>query len=222
MKYHKIKTVYKRNPDDKYRTLIEGVYSTETLEYLADNRWEWTEKVDGTNIRVVWDGKLARFAGRTDKAQLYAPLVSRLQDLFTAEKLGIFGAGDIPAVFHLFGEGYGARIQNGGGNYIPDGVDFILFDVLVTPSPGVPGTVLWLSRFNIENIAEKLGIQAVPIVGRGTLSEAINLARTGFESLIAATSTIAEGLVMRPAVELIDRRGDRVMCKIKHKDFPVE
>ena len=29
----------------------------------------------------------------------------------------------------------------------------------------------------------------------------------------------AEGLVMRPAIELLDKRGRRIITKIKHKDF---
>jgi hypothetical protein len=32
---------------------------------------------------------------------------------------------------------------------------------------------------------------------------------------------IAEGLVAKPAVELRNRRGERIVVKIKHKDFIV-
>ena len=109
----------------------------------------------------------------------------------------------------LYGEGYGARIQKGGGNYVPDGVDFILFDVRIMK--------LWLQRSNVEDIAAKLEIVTVPVVGKGTLFEATDIARNGFQSLIGTQS--AEGLVMKPVVDLYDCRGHRIIAKIKHKDF---
>ena len=81
MKYHKIQTVYKRDPVTKYKTLLEGEYSLPEFEYLADNEWVWTEKVDGTNIRVMWDGwKKLSFGGRTDNAQIPTPLVNKSPD----------------------------------------------------------------------------------------------------------------------------------------------
>jgi len=40
------------------------------------------------------------------------------------------------------------KIQKGGGNYIADGVDFVLFDVWING--------IWLERENVEDIAEKL------------------------------------------------------------------
>jgi hypothetical protein len=100
----------------------------------------------------------------------------------------------------LYGEGYGAKIQKGGGNYIPDGVDFILFDILIDN--------YWLKRKDVEDIAGKLGINVAPIVGCGTLSDAVEMARVGFKSHIG--TQVAEGLVMRPEVELVSRRGKSV------------
>ena len=47
--YHKIETVFKR--DDKTKKLNEEIYRNETVEFLKDMEWEFTEKIDGTNIR---------------------------------------------------------------------------------------------------------------------------------------------------------------------------
>ena len=52
--YHKIYTIFKRNPKTKYKTLLEGKYSLPEFEYLKDCIWVFTEKIDGTNIRVIW------------------------------------------------------------------------------------------------------------------------------------------------------------------------
>ena len=55
------------------------------VEYLKDNIWQFTEKVDGTNIQVYWDGHKVEFAGRTDKAQIPSHLMERLEELFDGE-----------------------------------------------------------------------------------------------------------------------------------------
>ncbi len=207
MEYHKIQTVFLRDPETKYRTLLEGQFALPEFEYLADNKWVFTEKVDGTNIRVEWDcvGPV-RFGGKTDSAQIPAFLVAKLQDLFPAEK---FAQLYPETQMLLYGEGYGAKIQKGGGNYIPGGVSFILFDVMIGGH--------FLERHNVEDIAARLEIDIVPIVGGGTLWDSVEMVRAGFQSEIG--NCTAEGLVMRPTVELLTRRGARVISKIKYKDF---
>lgn len=127
--YHKIETVYERN--EATGKLKTGVFRNATVEYLKDCVWQFTEKVDGTNIRVHWDGYRVSFGGRTDKAKIPKHLLERLEQLFggeTNEELWEqkFGEKEVT----LYGEGYGHKIQTNG--YI-DGVDFILFDVEVRP-----------------------------------------------------------------------------------------
>ena len=210
-KYHKIQSVYLRDPENKFRTFLDGQWSRPELGYLKDNVWVWTEKIDGTNIRIMWDGKNIIFGGKTDNAQIPAFLVNRLNKLFegTANRKkmkDIFGEeGEVC----LYGEGYGAKIQKGGGNYIPNGQNFILFDV------NIGG--IWLERNNVEDIANKFEIKTVPIIGKGALKEAIELVKKGFDS--KEGKLIAEGLVIRPEVELKDRRGYRIITKVKHRDF---
>jgi len=216
-KYPKIKTAYLRDPENKYKTLLEGQWATPEFEYLKDNTWVFTEKVDGTNVRVMWDGIGVRFGGRTDRAQLPTFLYDKLQDLFSDTAFArVFPVDEQDGIERLYdvclyGEGYGARIQKGGGNYIPDSVDFILFDVRVED--------WWLKREDVEDVAQKFGISVVPIVNEGRLLKAVGLARQGFHSQVADTTMIAEGLVMRPKVDLCDRQGNRILAKIKYKDF---
>ena len=204
--YHKIQTVFKRDPATKNKNLLEGQYSIPAFEYLANNEWIFTEKIDGTNIRVILQNGAVTFGGKTDNAQIPAFLVQKLMEYFPLEKLlAVFPDGNAC----LYGEGYGARIQKGGGLYIPNGVDFILFDVLCGG--------YWLERENVADVASKLGIRVVPIIGTGTLKDAIEKTRQGVKSTIG--NCVAEGMVMRPAVEMSDRNGNRIITKIKHKDF---
>ena len=203
--YPKIQTLYKRTSTG---ALIMGVFSQPEFEYLRNIQWIFTEKVDGTNIRVMWDGKQVQFGGRTDNAQIPAPLVNYLNATFTAEKM--LANLEFPeSPICLYGEGYGAKIQKGGGNYIPDGVAFVLFDVRAD--------VWWLQLDDVCDIAKRLGLKVVPFRGQGMLCEMTNMVKRGLQSFWGGF--YAEGLVARPVIELKDRAGRRIITKLKHKDF---
>ena len=206
--YHKIETVYKRELDGN-RNIIEGQYSIPEFEMLKDITWVWTEKIDGTNIRIMPDKDVIRFGGKTDRAQIPTPLLDVLQDTFTLDNMQNVFKGETDIC--LYGEGYGKKIQK-GGNYIPDGNNFILFDIRVGK--------WWLTRETCEDIAEQLEIPIVPIINEGTLLEAVEYVKVGFKSTIAHnTDYEAEGLVMKPKYDLFARNGKRIISKIKHTDF---
>ena len=205
--YHKIQTVYKRDPETKFKTLIVGAFSLPEFEYLKYNEWVFTEKVDGTNIRVMFDGETITFGGKTDRAQIPTPLINRLNERFSDQHLlftEVFESHEVC----LYGEGYGAKIQKGGGNYRQD-QDFVLFDVKIGK--------WWLQRSDVEDVAQKLGLDIVPIIGHGTLFHMVERGRNGFKSQWGDFK--AEGIVARPSVELKSRNGSRIITKIKYKDF---
>ena len=204
--YHKIQTVFLRDPETKYRTLIDGAFALPEFEYLAPNEWVFTEKVDGTNIRVMFDGEVITFGGKTDRAQLPAPLVTRLQDVFLPQS-SLF-ADKFPDGVCLYGEGYGAKIQKGGGNYRQD-QDFVLFDVKIGD--------WWLERSSVEEIGDALGLDVVPVIGTGSLHDMVAKTKAGFNSIWG--NFVAEGIVARPSCELKSRNGSRIITKLKHKDF---
>lgn len=203
--YHKIQTLFKREPDGK-RRIIVGEWTLPEFEYLAGNMWQFTEKIDGTNVRVMWkDGDFC-FAGKTDAANLPLPLLARLIEKFIPLKSRMvehFAENEVC----LYGEGYGAKIQN-GGKYRQD-QDFILFDVRVGR--------WWLTREGVEAIGQQLDLETTPLVGEGTLYEAINLVKGGLLSRWGNFE--AEGIVMRPKIELTSRNGSRIIAKLKARDF---
>ena len=117
-KYEKIDTIYSRDTEGS-KNLRPGVFRDSTVEYLALNKWIWTEKIDGTNIRVHWDGHQITFGGRTDSAQIPSDLVTRLNEIFmneAAEELFEQTFGEKEVI--IFGEGYGRKIQKVGSKYI--------------------------------------------------------------------------------------------------------
>ena len=205
--YPKIMSIFKRDENTHY--FIDGVFSLPEFEYLKNNFWVWTEKIDGVNMQIDWDRETVRFGGKTDNAQIPSSLFNKLQEMFTIEKFKRLYS-DMSMC--LYGEGYGVKIQS-GGKYILDDVNFILFDVLIDG--------WWLKRESIEDIANKLEIDVVPIVGSGTLMNAVTIIKSrGLKSKWG--DFLVEGLVLKPKVELKTRAGDRVITKIKHKDYKKE
>lgn len=205
--YNKIETIFERDINGT-KNLIEGQYRNEAVEFLADNNWVFTEKIDGTNIRVHWDGHKITFGGRTDRAQIPSHLVNKLSEIFLnneTEELfeQKFGEKEVT----LYGEGYGVKIQNGGA-YRSD-VGFILFDVMIND--------YYQPRETVEDLAKCFNLEIVPIIMCGTIKEAVDFVKTKPNSTIGSAKM--EGLVGRPDVELKDRSGKRVIVKIKVCDF---
>ena len=192
--------------------MLGGEYSIPEFEFLAGNEWVFTEKVDGTNIRVMYSPdqgpSSVTFGGKTGNAQLPAFLVERLVERFHSVVQRDLFLDMFPDGACLYGEGYGAKIQKGGGNYRED-QDFVLFDVKVGD--------WWLQRSDVEDVAEKLGIDVVPITGQGNLEAMATTALMGFNS--SWGSFMAEGIVARPKTELKTRGGQRIITKIKYRDF---
>jgi len=203
--YHKIDTVFKR---DERGRIILGAYSTPAFEYLKDCIWEWTEKVDGTNIRVIWKDCTISFAGRHENSVIPAHLANRLHELFD-DKYEMFQRQFGVSTAVLFGEGCGQKIQKVGHLYNPSGVDFVLFDVWVNG--------WWLMRSDVKTIGETFGIQVVPVVGSGTIAHMIRFVEQGLTSYWGDFT--AEGIVARPKVELKSRSGNRIITKLKVEDF---
>ena len=105
-----------------------------------------------------------------------------------------------------------AMVLKKGGNYISNDVNFILFDVKIGK--------WWLDRESIKDIANKLGINVVPLMGYMTIPEAIEYVKKGFKSTIAENKDYdAEGLVLKAPCGLLKRDGERLITKIKTVDF---
>ena len=206
-KYRKIETLFVRDTKT-----FKVTNELRLPEFDLVKRWLATEKIDGTNVRVFFEvGGQVRFGGKTDNAQMPTFLLSHLQDTFPLELFGVaFGEG---AVGVLYGEGYGPKIQKGGGNY-RDNVSFRLFDVRVGD--------WWLNWDDIEDVARKLSIQTVPVLYRSAPLEDVLKAlhvRSQVALVEAANDITQEGIVARTDPLLMTRNGHRLMWKLKAKDY---
>lgn len=213
-RYPKVPNLWYRNPET--HQVEVGNYNQPEFAVLDRLHWECTEKVDGTNVRIGWDGDRVRWNGKTDRAQLPDHLTERLEELFGGPENETLFEQALPDAspehpVTLYGEGYGAKIQKGGGKYKADGCDFALFDVRFGG--------LWLKRDAIEDIAGSLGgIDTVPLVGWMTPEEASLKLTRHAQSHWPGVSNMIEGYVLRAPLGLRNRHGGRIMAKVKRED----
>lgn len=194
--------------------------------YGADT-WEVSGKQESDIKAVEFH---VYYKGKTDNADVPPRLMKHLMETYPPEKvlesLGLERIidrqdwdshkwkhiDDIPQRYTIYGEGYGAKIQKAGGNYLSQSNGFIVFDVKVDD--------LYLLCSARDEIAAKLGAPVVPFIGMMTLDEAIQYVREGFKSRIAENPDfMAEGLVIRNELGLKTRRGERIITKLKTCDF---
>lgn len=206
MEYPKIETLFDRDKD--FKVIPTKLRNS---SYGIIKRWEFTEKIDGTNIRLIWEANKLKVGGRTGNAQIPADLVQHIYESIDVQKLKDMFL-DTSVIF--YGEGYGAGIQKGG--HYSKTKQFILFDILVDKR-------WWLNYDNIINIADKLGMQVVPFIGSMTLEEGVELVKNGFNSLLAKINTgeeiRAEGIVGKTCETMYDKKFNRMVIKLKTKDF---
>jgi hypothetical protein len=226
IKYPKIETLFER---DKETFKVTDKIRLPEFEMI--NNWLITEKIDGTNVRVVYspsdyDKKLEMykeerviFKGRTDNAQMPTFLLEKLQDIFTVGKFKkVIGEGQEPEQgICLYGEGYGAKIQKGGGDYNP-GNSFRLFDVWIDG--------WWLEWDKVCEIAEMMGIKTVPsYISNARIEDAVSfLKETKVSSKVAFQDNNKqdkqiEGIVARAYPTVLFRKGIPIKWKLKYSDY---
>lgn len=218
MEYVKINSLWKRegwyaqNHEKKNKqAFIVGDYAHPAFGNVKT--WRVSEKIDGTNIRIVVRDGIILFQGRTQAATIQPNLFEYLRETFTGEKILDVLRIDpnaFPAIT-LFGEGYGPKIQAVGANY-RDSAGFILFDV-------VRHDRNWLDRVSVVEIGAKLGVPVVPDLGVMTEDQIVEFVKSRPMSLCSLKHQIMEGVVCRAEPEVYFKHGAPVMFKLKCRDF---
>lgn len=221
MKYYpKIETLYVR---DKETFKVTDEIRLPEFENIKN--WLVTEKIDGTNVRVLYIKPLDTdqfgvpigeekldFCARTDKGELPPFLLEKLKEIFTVDMFREHFNESKQVC--LYGEGYGAKIQKGGGNY-REGVSFRLCDIWIDD--------WWLRWDDVVEIADKLKIKTVPCYGVTLMGLKNAVSYVGDYSLVAkeekGIDIIAEGIVARSYPLMLFRNGNPVVWKLKKKDY---
>jgi hypothetical protein len=214
--YHKIRTYYER-AGKPYKVTPKRQVLTE--EFTVINRWVIDEKVDGTNTRFIFDGEKVTWAGRTARAQFGKELSAFLDGV--AEHMSQLGW-NTPLI--IFGETVGPKIN--GNPYGLDEFQFFGFDVwisrLTPPSAlSVPNWDwgYWLNRSALTAFLAGAQIERVPYLCDMQYKNAELVMNEARSRLPGNKTDYFEGIIGRPAVELVSQRGRRVIWKLKRKDF---
>lgn len=206
-KYQKIKSVWKRQTQ-KPCPMIYNEWATDTIAMLKNCDWIFTEKIDGTNIRVIWDGHQISFKGRNEKSSIPETITALLTEMFQGEEMEqlfeqTFGEKEVI----IYGEGYGGNIQKAGPLY--GDYSFIVFDIKIDGK--------YLEWYVAEQLAIDLGLTTTPVVLKGALDEGIEAVVEGFPSFVADSPLEAQGLVGRLEHTVYDSKGERVTVKLVGK-----
>ena len=207
MKYEKIQTLWKRDAENNY-CIIEDDFTREEFSNVRD--WIATEKVDGQCITIIVTEDNIEIHGKkktTEFNKAHEPLLAYINEKFTRDRLDEIIDFTKADTVVFYGEGYGPKIQK-GGKY-RDTQSFILFDIRIDG--------IWL--VDIDEWAFKLGIENVPIFGRGPISSIVKIVKDRTKSLIEGADCIIEGIVARSVPLMLDRFGNRIIWKLKVKDY---
>ena len=208
----KIKAIYKRDPKGK---ILIGEFSDDIFNYLGDCCWIATEKIDGTNTRIIWDGHRISWKGATEKTVMPDFEQKWLSNTFgTPEKEELFEQvfGEKEAI--VFGEFCGHKIQKSGELMFPTSNDFIVFDIVINGH--------WLSYDNMSNVASNIGCKYVKMARTGTLRQIANYIEKNGASLTESTSgnnAPLEGYVCFPSEPLYFSDGTPIKVKVKVRDL---
>jgi len=206
-KYGKIENLYKFDPETNGRL---DVFTDPVFEYLAGADWHLTEKIDGTNIRLIFDndGRM-EIRGRSDKAQLDGELVENIE----RQMHGVLKMYNKT----IYGEGCGEGIQK-GGRYGKK--HFVAFDLCDHKY----GRGWFWPRQEAFELFDAYGIRRVPTVAQplhldSNLWAAYDLVQEGLISQYAGDGELAEGIVAVPMADIIDGFMERIIVKIKTRDY---
>lgn len=229
MKYPKINSLWKREghdhdqlkaqgvkPPKASNKLIPGLYSLPEFETIS--RWTITEKIDGTNIRVIWHANEQKIEikGRNDDSMIPPHLLDKLREIFTVDKLmAQFPPKEIPHITVLFGEGFGPKIQC--GEYYSREPNFALFDVYHAG--------WWLERDGVHDVAEELQLVEAPLITNDdcstiwTTEQIVSYVKSKPKACMLTDQWYEiEGIVARPFPVLRSRNGEPIMFKLRCKD----
>jgi hypothetical protein len=136
--------------------------------------------------------------------------------------VGLFDASKLEEVFRMmcvedmviYGEAYGGKCRGMSDTY-GKSLKFIVFDVKIVG--------WWLDVPNAEDVAKNFGLEFVWYTKTSTELDALNILRDReSEQAIrngCGSGKKAEGVVLRPLIELRKNNGERIIVKHKRDDF---
>lgn len=215
-----------------------------TFGLVKPDAWTYTEKIDGTNIRIILSRNLfsgnieTTIKGRNENSQMPGDLKGAIAEM-VMNRAAVFTnllSHSKDEGITLYGEGYGPGIQKNGAGYRQD-KGFVLFDIArwvrtvdESAQPHMQTPTLesqyYLPRKDVEDIAENCRLTVAPRVFAGLgIGQVTKRVREGFASKLAQFKDgerEAEGIiaVADGLWHYYDGKLRRLKFKLKTKDFP--
>ena len=212
--YPKLKNLHKRDPADN-KVIDEFTDEIFSPEQLGNAGWTWREKMDGTNLRIIWDGHRAEYRGRTDRAQF-----SDGQTMFLDEKIKSPAFEELleqtfastEAV--LFGGLIGNKLQ--GNPHKIDGYEIRVYDAFVAG--------WWLLPASVDELANDLGLGSAEIIcvaPIGNMHQVMKniAAQSEFFEGEAGPFEYIEGIVGTAPGSVLGRNGSILRVKLKLENY---
>lgn len=212
-KYEKFSSPFEK--DEKFINKPELTQKLPKGEYIV------TEKIDGTNIRLIFtkpeEGKEREILVGSRKLILNQEDKSSKQYIDCIKEVNLPKLAEyfknVNSTIIIYGEGYGAGVQKGG---IYSSIkNFRVFDIRIGHA--------YQDWNYVEKVCIDNQLNIVPVVG--TVKE-INYHNCLYElnehkeTLIKeGTGGKSEGLVFKFNPVLLNKYGERLIFKVKHKDF---
>jgi RNA ligase len=226
--YPKTENLFTRDPE----THKLNMGDLRVAEFGLIKHWHVTEKIDGTNMRVVYDPKAetVEIRGRSDAANIPGDLLKTMQDMFPLENLQRQFDGylaeqiELGTTVTIYGEGYGAGIQKGG--YYNPNKAFRVFDVCYHRYTGLDS---WCQPSTVKWICETLQVPMVPVIyDKYTIDDIVDLVQSMKNGNTVSNTAFRdseqtaepEGIIARTDPYLYNEHGGRIMFKLKTKDLP--
>lgn len=200
--------------DEKFKNTMDEA------QYLPEGNWIKTEKIDGTNIRIILtkpvDEKREILIG-SRKLILNPDDVTSKQFYDCLENVNLNKIAEYfketNSTVVIYGEGYGAGVQK-GGIYSPK-KDFRVFDIKI-------GNAYQDFEF-VEKVCIDNQLNIVPVLGKTRVmsyGECIESLSKFQDTLIRdGCGGKPEGIVYKHEPVLLNKYGERLIFKVKFKDF---
>ena len=212
-KYSKFSSPFVK--DDKF------INTMEESQYLPEGKWIKTEKIDGTNIRIILTkpdekGNRKRFIGSrklilNPEDKVAKQFMDCLKDINLNKIAEYFK--EVNSTVIIYGEGYGAGVQS-GGIYSPI-KNFRVFDIRIGSAYQ---DFEYTQKVCIDN-----QLNIVPIIGECRIisyGECIDSLKRFDNTLVnEGVGGKPEGIVYKHDPVLLNKYGERLIFKIKFKDF---
>ena len=212
-KYSKYSSPFKK--DEKFKN------TNELSQKLPIGKWIKTEKIDGTNIRIIFtkpDEEGNRIIHIGSRKLILNPndknsdqFMSCLGDINLNKLKEYFK--EVNSTVIIYGEGYGAGVQK-GGIYSPN-KNYRVFDIRI-------GNAYQDFEY-VEKVCIDNQLNIVPVleeVREMTYGDCITSLDKFKDTLITeGTGGTPEGIVYKFEPVLLNKYGERLIFKVKFKDF---